>query len=166
MAYLVYFKKERKPFTDPIVNVFDARAYMSIDYSEHDTIISDMIDSATEKIETLTNRVIRHSNCEALWVQQGDGDLVSLTHCDNIELDSSISYEVVNDRIKTTDKEVFLKYSAGYISNAVPKWAIIAVKQDVAFMYEHRGDETIDKSLLSKSALETIKPHIYKPSLF
>lgn len=166
MAYLVSFKKNRIDFTDSIVNVIDARTYMAIEYTDHDSIIQNMIDSATEKIESYTNRVLRKSNCEALWVQQGDGDLISLTHCDDIILDSSIDYEIHHDRIKTTDKEVYLKYVAGYIQNKMPEWAKLAVKQDVAFMYEHRGDETLDTSVLSKLALETIKPHIYKPSLF
>ena len=152
MAFLQYLEINRNTSTLPIPLV-EVKDYLKVDYYDEDNVIRMLIWAAVQGVERYTGRIIVPAECKAIYTQQG-GDLVKLYYSDNIALVTGSSYVVDGDMIRTSDEYVSIEYTAGY--SEIPQWAKSAILANIAFRYEHRGDEVMEDKIdpLTKSILK------------
>jgi uncharacterized phiE125 gp8 family phage protein len=174
-----------EPITLPEAKV---QCKLEADYNDEDTAIEVYIRAARELVEEVTGRslitqtrVMRLDyfplDCEILL---DHGRLISVTsveyHADETETLSTLSSSdywidshsevpriVVKDSWPSTysrPNAVVITYTAGYgaAATSIPRPLVQAVKEIVAFMYSHRGDE---KGLdIPDTAMTLIRPYI------
>lgn len=138
---------------EPVI-LADVKAYCKIDFDEEDDLITSFISVARGILEDYCNisfiqREIQAviinecggqllpygpiSDVESIVVKDSDGNTVSdfkTTGIDFINLENPISCDLT------------VTYQGGYEAGKLPPELKTAIKAQVLYMYEHRGDET------------------------
>lgn len=125
----------------------DAKAYARIDTTADDTVITSMIKAARHMLEVYTNvgfarrevvAVIDNSNGNSELPLGIHGDIVSVVN----EAGDSVTIATKGNQyitlISPMSDYLVITYEAGY--ETLPEVFLNALKAQVAWMYEHRGD--------------------------
>lgn len=153
--------------TEP-VTLSEAKAWIKVanSYTDDDTIITALIVAATRMLEEyLSISIASKTYTVVLKNLLGDmeipyGPIISITSAadwDGDALTVDEDYVLSGDvykRLDTITEYIKFVYVAGYTT--VPEALKLAIKMQVGYMYEHRGDE-LDTLGMSKDALMIAK---------
>ncbi len=168
--------------TEP-VSLLEAKNWLKIDVDDDDNLVTDIITAARQQCEhylkislierTITARLINDLN--NIELPYGPVDEVSeVKDADDNVIDTD-NYTVRGVAFKTLDytgisavsvtvngpsgcnNELTVTYTAGYAAEDVPKYFKNAILNQIAWLYEHRGDELSEE--LSPAAIIKLKPH-------
>lgn len=140
------------------VTLEEAKVYLRVDFDDDDAVIARMIKSSVQRLQKYSGRVFTRSQCHAVYAQEPGGDRILLAYNDNITITGDYADCMIGTTvIKTTDTEVEIDYEAGY--TVIPDWITTAVLQDVAWMYENRGDMA-QQGKINPEVREYLKPFV------
>lgn len=141
------------------VTLEEAKVYLRVDFDDDDAVITRMIRSSVQRLQKYSGRVFTRSNCSAYYRQECGGDRILLAYNDNISLTTGDYVDKLKGGtlIETTDTDVEIDYEAGY--TVIPDWITTAVLQDVAWMYENRGDVT-QQGKINPEVREFLRPFV------
>src|SRR5690606_13167652 len=133
--------------TEP-VSLSDMKEYLRIDFDDDDTLITSMITAARMACEKYLGMVLVDTTVKAYY--KNGGDLIQLMYGPIKETDGTpviTSGMETGDEITGNGNQVWLSctgdrtlvYNSGW--DSAPDWARLAIMQQVAWNYEHRGDE-------------------------
>lgn len=131
--------------TEP-VTINDAKLYCKIDdlITFDDPLISQLIIAAREVIEAYTNEALTTRTVTAIMCNLCGNVYLPYSPVTSAVILSNASGEVLggkNAYIKTPITDyITATYTAGYTASTLPKKYIEAIKMQVAYMYENRGD--------------------------
>jgi hypothetical protein len=148
------------------VTVQEAKNWLKIDVPDDDILLSDIITSARQECENYTCiSFIERTVTACLYIGLDEirlpyGPVKNVLSVTNNTGQPVQSFELKYNVFKALDPcpEVTAKYNAGFVYGALPKNFKQAVLNQVAWQYEHRGDETETQGL-SPEALRKLKPH-------
>lgn len=149
------------PTTDAI-SLETAKKYVVADFNERDEFIATMIASARQRLERYACLVFLPSKVECIYKQYGCGDQITLGYCNNIELagvqglpEGAVIEGFGSQRyIETRECKLTLTYNAGFATP--PDFVVQAVEKQVAWDFQHLGDEGLS---MSPEALAVLAPH-------
>ena len=135
--------------TEPVL-LQEAKDYLRVDFSDDDDLITAMITAARAKCERLLGMVLIDTDITAVYRQNCGGDELELFYgpvkedsgapaIDGLPDGAKVTGQDCDVWVSTSESEVKLTYTSGW--DQVPEWAVLAVKSQVAWDYEHRGDE-------------------------
>lgn len=153
------------------VTLQEVKDYLRVDFNDDDTLINSLITSARSKCEKVLGLVLVDTTVKALY--KNDGTMIELFYgpikngqdglptITGLNDGDSIKGWDGNVWIESIAEELNLTYESGW--NTVPEWAKLAIKQQVAYNYENRGDDRQqyikDNLVISPEALETLSPY-------
>lgn len=151
--------------TEP-VSLSDMKEYLRIDFDDDDTLITSMITTARMACEKYLGMVLVDTTVKAYY--KNGGDLIQLMYGPIKETDGMpviISGAKTDDEITGNGNQVWLActgdrtltYDSGW--SDVPEWARLAIMQQVAWNYEHRGDESIAPGRIAPDTAVTLFPY-------
>lgn len=151
-----------------IVSVDEARFHAALGDNFSYDLVKAFIATARMKIERYTGIVMIPSIVTSLYRQQGYGDCISLSYCNNISgtvtgLPSGTALKGSGYQlyIDTTEKEVSLTYTAGFA--VVPDIFKQAALKQIAWDTMHFGDESVsDYCPEMKLLLSQFRSHIWE----
>jgi hypothetical protein len=134
-----------EPLQTSPVTLDEVKAFLKIETTEDDTLLTELIESYTRQVEEISGRtlrpvqvVFRLPKIEESYIRAPYEPIASLI---NVENEDGITLTVVNASLfyteGFTDKPVTITYQTGASTNAMLKEL---VKRIVAFAYEHRGE--------------------------
>jgi uncharacterized phiE125 gp8 family phage protein len=156
-----------------VVSLTEMKAWLKIDGTDEDTLLSSLIASATAECEAYAGMSFITRTRTVKLTSFGGKDLIlpygpvtaltSITYSDEDDVSQTIdSADYTLDsssslaKVRVTEtwpytnrvlNNVTVTYVAGYANAAaVPEVIKTAIKKRVAFHYEHRGDESIDST--------------------
>lgn len=145
----------------------EARSWLKLDVSDDDTIVTELITAARQQCEGFLN-ISLISRTVTAWLQIGldeirlpYGPVKTITSVTNYKGDPIAGYQVKYELFKALDPctEVKTVYDAGFNNGALPKHFKIAILNQIAWQYEHRGDETEQQTTLSPEAKKILIPY-------
>jgi uncharacterized phiE125 gp8 family phage protein len=150
------------------VTLTDAKNWLKIDVSDDDVLLSKLISAARQKCETYTNISMIPRTVTA-WLQIGldeirlpYGPVNTLTGVTNNkgEAIEPSGYVLKYEKFKALDPatEVKAVYTAGDTAEDLQSDFYIAILNQVAWMYEHRGDEA-GQDGLAPNVINILKPY-------
>jgi len=151
--------------TDEPVTIGDAKAWLKVDLTDDDALITDLINTARTQVEEYTGTAV--VACEVVAVidnSAGDlelpyGPVSEITEVLNENGDEITDYTTTGSAfLKLKDPKLnYLKltYKAGFTQ--IPPAIIIGLKQQLTWVYENRGDDA-KMGQLSPMAMQTLKP--------
>jgi uncharacterized phiE125 gp8 family phage protein len=149
------------------VTLADAKGWLKIDVTDDDTLLTDLITAARQDCENYLNISLVDRTVTA-WLQIGldeirlpYGPVNEVTSVTNSATGEAIEgYTLKYEMFKALDpcSEVKTVYTAGF-NGGLPKHFKIAVLSQLAYQYEHRGDETEQQSNLSPEVMRKLKPY-------
>ena len=143
--------------TEPVL-LADAKLYMKVESSDtvDDDLITAMITAARRMVESYTgmNMVARevvaiiNNKNGGVYLPYGPiGTITSIKDYDDTELTTD-QYKVIGSQFKQIDWPCYeylkVTYTGGYTT--CPAELVNAIKAQVLFLYENRGDATVDLS--------------------
>lgn len=168
--------------TEPIA-LAEAKAWMIVDHTDDDALITRLIKEVRTKVESITKAslvereiVLTIDLVRELKLPYGPVRSVDeVLYREGTNTDGTADYETLTAADGyTTDGEDFkllksmkcgrhkITYTTGYGTSEDPEWDCPVpddlkngILQEVAYRYEHRGDET---NVLSTGGNETVKP--------
>ena len=152
--------------TEP-VTLAEAKNWLKIDVPDDDTLLSTLITSARQDCESYLNISLIERTVTA-YLQIGldeirlpYGPVKTVTNVTNFRGDRIHGYELKYEKFKALDSctEVTATYDAGFINGALPKHFKVAILNQIAWQYEHRGDETEQQTTLSPDTMRKLKPY-------
>lgn len=151
--------------TPPVepVTLADAKIHLRVDFTDDDAYISSLISACRHRVEDfcfisivprtiiLTTDII----CDQAYYELPYGPITSVTGITTLDNNSVLrtlnpatnDYYIRGGRYKSfsivnnTWGNIAITYVAGYTSS-VPEDLILAIKNEIAFRYENRGDST------------------------
>ncbi len=133
------------------INLAEAKAWMKVDVSDDDSVITELITMAREICETYLNisliprsviAIIDNSNGNTYLPYGPVGSITSITDV-NGNVISVDNYRLQMEQFKRLAWPCFsyirLQYTAGYTT--LPVKIKIGLMQQILYMYQHRGDE-------------------------
>src|SRR5699024_2940348 len=143
--------------TEP-VTLEEVKDYLKIEYPDEDDLIESLISSGRSKCEKIAGLCFIKSEVEGFYLN--GGDKVELFYS-NILKDNDGNYiidgdyDIVGDGNKkwilTNESSIGVAYTSGF--DVVPEWAKTAIKEQVAWDYENRGDG------MAKGLVKTLMQH-------
>ena|SRR5699024_4436382 len=140
------------------ITVDEVKDYMKIDYPDEDDLIESLISTARSKCEKIAGLCMIKSEVNAFYLN--GGDKVELFYSNilkdvNDEYIINGDYDIIGEGykkwIKTSDSEIGVSYTSGF--EVVPEWVKTAIKEQVAWDYENRGDG------MAKGLVKTLMQH-------
>ncbi|PUZ21802.1 hypothetical protein DCC81_24760 [Chitinophaga parva] len=135
------------------VSLQDMKDYLRVDFDDDSQLISSLIDAATRLLEATFNvgitqkqlQVALNNSCGGIMLPGAPvADDVVVKDRHGNELDTS-KYCLTGLDVKYLEwpqcQYLVLTYTSGYAPEMVPEAFKTAIKQQVTWMYEHRGDE-------------------------
>lgn len=161
---------DKKVIVDPIsepVSLQEAKDFMSVDYTEKDTIIQSLITAARQLLEDKydigivkkTVQAIVNNSCGGIEISGAPIGTVSAVDQNDDVVDLTIIG--LDHKFIESPCDCYLKiqYESGFDADDVPEIMKAAVKQQVLWMFEHLGDEDFDDSKVSPMAAMSLKPY-------
>lgn len=155
-------EKSEESVTEPVTPA-EIKEYLRIDLDDDDTLLGILIKAARKSCEAYTNVsfVEREVTAELMNQLGGQplpygpvGDIISFKDCNGDDVDED-NYKIDGvqfKRVKTCfDGPITVSYNAGY--EALPEDLKVALMCQVAWLYEHRGDEQLKTGLSEQSKL-------------
>lgn len=149
-----------------------AKGWLKIDSVQDDIIIDQLIKAAREVCEkylnqSLINRTVTatiNNSCGNTYLPYGPvKQITSFTNSSGTALETS-QYYITGAGFRRLqwprEDNVQIIYTAGYADNCIPSQAKTGILCQIAYMYEHRGDDAEMQSRLSpmaKGHLKSIK---------
>lgn len=161
-------KLEDTNTTEPI-SLEDMKLWLRLDIEDDDDLVTALIKTARVQIEGYLNRSLVLKNVKAI-LNNSLGSIY-LPYCpiisaiEDIVIKDKSGNDITNAEILGLEfpyialpaiDYIYVEYSTGYAQQ--PDWAIAAIKQQVSWLYENRGDET-KIGQLSPMALATLKQY-------
>lgn len=133
------------------------------DFDADDALIAELITSARESLEkhlriSIVQKTLRatlRNEVGLIEIPQGPVRGVMTVTTGDSETSYTLSGEDFPRIVSPLFNELTITYTAGYES--VPKTLKMAILMEVAYRYEHRGDEMDDEGLC-KAAIQKAKP--------
>lgn len=157
----------KAPVTEP-VSLEQAKDFLRIDFPDDDAVISRLITASRQRCEKYLGLCLVETEVKALY--RNGGTMVELaygpieTDTDGLPIISGDDGQITGVKgfgnqiwIETDACELSLSYTSKF--DPVPDWAIDAILNDVAYFYEHRGDETIDRSKIAAQTMDILYSH-------
>lgn len=165
--------------TEP-VTLADVKAYLRVDFDDDDDLITALITAARQKCEKLLGLVLVETDITAYYATSNNTVYGSCPRKNRFEIfygpvleesgvpaftglpdDAKIIGSGTGIWIETYSDCLDISYSSGW--DAVPEWAILAVKKQTAWDYEHRGDEVqqyaAGNTLIAPETAAILGPH-------
>lgn len=149
MSRLISVKITEVDGVEEPVSLEELKNWMKIepDESEDDELIAELGKSSRKRIERFVGLVLVDSHIKATYLQGGlganRGDCVEISYgpvteesMDNNNFDGS----PMMPYLFTTDSKMVLEYDSSWGLEGAPEWAKTAIKTEVAYRYENRGD--------------------------
>lgn len=155
-------QRSEEDITEP-VSVSEIKSYLRIDLTDDDVLLGILIKSARKSCEAFTNVsfIERTVVAEVMNMLGGQplpygpiGEISSFKNCNGEEV-STDNYKIEGldfKMVKTYfDGPITVTYAAGYAE--LPEDLKLAVMCQVAWLYEHRGDEQMKTGLCEQAKL-------------
>lgn len=148
------------------VTVLEAKNWLKIDVPDDDLLLADLITSARQQCEGYLNISLIDRTVTA-WLQIGldeirlpYGPVKTVTNVTNYKGDPIVGYVLKYEMFQALDPttEVKAVYSAGF-EDGLPKQFKTAILSQVAWLYEHRGDEKEADTTLGPEVMRKLKPY-------
>lgn len=158
-------KEEAADVTEPVL-LADAKAWIQVDYTDNDALITSMIKGARQAIEQYTNLALvpKDVTLDVCLTCEGTVRLPYALSVDAVDvldmdvegfLDEDDDYTIRGNTVKINRAGNFeISYS---VSNTIPEALKEAIKCEVANRYEHRGDT---EHQLSEAAKAKADPYV------
>lgn len=162
----------------PVLTTAEAKTYARIDFSEDDTLIDALIESATLWVQKILNRALINQTVIAEWDSVGYevrlpyGEVSAISSIVTVDdegtetaLTLNSGYFLRNNIIKvSTPLGLKVTYTAGYgaASSDVPRPIRTAIERIVLGLYDRRDDEIIENNVdqLEFNAMSLLRPYI------
>lgn len=152
--------------TEP-VSVTEAKNWLKIDVPDDDPLLTTLITGARQDCESFLNiSLIERTVTACLQIGLEEirlpyGPVKEVLAVNNDKGQAVQSFELKYNVFKALDPctEVIAKYNAGFNLGAIPKHFKIAILDQIAWQYEHRGDETEAQNNLSTEVMRKLKPY-------
>lgn len=159
--------------TEP-VSLVEAKAWLNVDFDDHDSLLTDMIKGARSSIEKLLNlALVAKSVTMDVQVTGNDSlTIVPFPYTMSFATDPLIkgldSEDAETDLVKGTDffvrgnniRIASGRFSVSYTTvPVVPEDVKEAIKMEVANRYKHRGENNSDSTGISQEAKEKAEPY-------
>lgn len=164
----------------PVLTTADAKTAMRVDFSEDDTFIDALIESATLYVQKILNRALISQTVIAEW--DSVGYIVPLPYVAKESITSvsavvvideeatetalvlNTGYTVRNGKLKVnTPLGLRATYTAGYgtASTDVPRPIINAIERIVLGLYDRRDDEVLSNNIdqLAMNSMVLLEPY-------
>lgn len=163
-------KKDDSQIAIDVVSLDEAKEYIKVelDITEEDDLIEDLITTSVSQCEGYLNisiipatvTTILNNSLGGIELPYGPIEsFSSLKDCDDNELTADEGYKLQGIDFRTIKFPCYAylkaEYTTGYTE--LPQHFKTAVLQQVAYLYENRGDTSIKG--LGPTALQTLKPY-------
>lgn len=149
-----------QPITEP-VELFVAKEWLVVEHDEHDGLISELITSVRRMLESRTKKVFVPSTVIIELITPGSFTLprmpvntftkLEVWSCSDRayqEITDSNEYRIVGETFYTDlPGQKRITYEAGYTD--FPEDLKLAMKSEICYRYENRGDKTLNADLSS-----------------
>lgn len=174
-----------EPTTEP-VTLTEAKRHLNLlfdttgsyEFDDDDTYLTDLITQCRETVEQFigvslaekTLRAILKNECGGIEIPFGPVTAIDdLKDSDAVEITSG-NYTIRGNQFKWIEYPrscyIEVNYDAGYDTGTIPKALKRAILEEIAFRYNHRGDETNqfagDNIGICKAAMELAAPFTRK----
>lgn len=180
MSKLISYKGTLSTGATEPVSPADMKAYLRVDFTDDDDLITALITAARSKCEKILGMVLIDTDVRAYYEAspncvygeprdknvyeifygpvKGDSGVPSF---DGLPDDAEIIGDDAGIWIETYENKLSITYSSGW--DEVPEWAVLAVKKQVAWGYEHRGDDVqkdaAGNMLIASETLAILSPY-------
>jgi uncharacterized phiE125 gp8 family phage protein len=165
----------------PVLTTADAKTAMRVDFSEDETFINALIESATLYVQKILNRALISQTVIAEWDSVGADVPLPYVAKESITSVSAVvtiddegtetalvlntGYFVRNGKLKVgTNLGLRATYTAGYgaASTDVPRPIITAIERIVLGLYDRRDDEILENNIdqLAMNSMVLLSPYI------
>jgi len=148
--------------TEP-VSLVQAKAWLIIEHTDHDTLITDLIKAVRLMVERRTKKKLVPSVAviELQVIKPFPLPRLPMTSftkleywdCTTnayVEVTDSTQWRIIGSVVySNTLGQLRLTYNVGYALNGFPEDLRLAMKSEICYRYENRGDKTLDSDLCS-----------------
>ena len=153
MSRLISVDIKRAETANIPVSLCEMKEWLKLDpdIEEDDSLIEKLILSALDRIEHYVGLVLADSHITAMYQKGGYGydsgyGIFEISYgpvtTESMEANGFVGTEI-SPYLHTFSDSLTLTYDSSWGSRGVPEWAKEAIKTEVAYRYENRGDELV-----------------------
>lgn len=150
MNYVIDISREILT-TEELISLSDAKEYLRVTDTAQDNVITLIIKGAREAIEKATGLCINYSKIKAL-LNNSDGMIELPMQPLNAMITTGLSF-VGYDFLQLVNisEQIEVEYNAGYDISTIPVDLLLAIYDQIAFMYDNRGSGADTYSVCEKA---------------